>query len=144
MLDANTTIKGHTFLLVIDTITPLLGPLLSAVSAQGHAYMVDIMRQLQDYARNSSATVIVRTFLCACKYHNSSEPKIVNNSAGQGPHSVERKPALGPSFALMTDTTLWLQKIPGPDEISNLRSIQIIKSRSVVRAFLIPIQIPSF
>ncbi|KAF5327347.1 hypothetical protein D9619_004447 [Psilocybe cf. subviscida] len=119
--------NGHTFLLVIDTITPLLGPLLSAVSAQGHAHMVEFMRQIQDYARCSSATVI-----------------IINNSAGQGPHSAERKPALGPSFSLMTDTTLWLQKITGQEEGPAYRSVQMIKSHSVVRTFLIPLQMPSF
>jgi RAD51-like protein 3 len=34
-------------IIVIDSITPLLGPMLSAVSSQGHAIMTTFMRQLR-------------------------------------------------------------------------------------------------
>lgn len=44
---------------VIDAITPLLGPLLSAVSFQGHAIMTDFMRQLRTLARSLSLTIFV-------------------------------------------------------------------------------------
>ncbi|KIM40527.1 hypothetical protein M413DRAFT_73216 [Hebeloma cylindrosporum] len=45
--------------LVLDCITPLLGPLLSAVTAQGHAIMTDFMRQLQTFSQEFGVTVIV-------------------------------------------------------------------------------------
>lgn len=47
--------------LVVDTITPLLGPLLSAVSAQGHAIMSGLMRQLKDLAKRRNLSIFVRT-----------------------------------------------------------------------------------
>ncbi|KDR78987.1 hypothetical protein GALMADRAFT_244701 [Galerina marginata CBS 339.88] len=101
-------------LIVIDSVTPLLGPLLSAISAQGHAVMTDFMQQLQSFSQRSGATVIV-----------------INNTASKGPDTQERKPALGPSFALMTDTTLWLQADQNTiHDGSVLHSIQILKSRS--------------
>ncbi|PCH42226.1 nucleoside triphosphate hydrolase protein [Wolfiporia cocos MD-104 SS10] len=45
---------------VIDAITPLLGPRLSAVSAQGHAIMTAFMRQLRALAEAFSITFLVR------------------------------------------------------------------------------------
>ncbi|KAF8905060.1 P-loop containing nucleoside triphosphate hydrolase protein [Gymnopilus junonius] len=101
---------------VVDCITPLLGPLLSAVSAYGHAVMTEFMQQLQSFSRNSGATVLV-----------------VNNTAAKGPDTLDRKPALGPSFVLMTDTTLWLQVHQGKDkdpEDSGFFSISTIKSHT--------------
>ncbi|KAF8150690.1 P-loop containing nucleoside triphosphate hydrolase protein [Crassisporium funariophilum] len=97
-------------LLVIDSVTPILGPLLSAVSTQGHAIMTDFMRQLQSISQNSGVTVIV-----------------INNTARTGLQNSERKPALGRFFALMTDTTLWLTK----DVASRAHSISILKSGSI-------------
>ncbi|PPQ90797.1 hypothetical protein CVT25_012117 [Psilocybe cyanescens] len=99
--------------LVIDSITPLLGPLLSAVSAQGHAIMTEFMQQLQKFSESVGATVIV-----------------INNTASKGPNTNERKPALGPSFALMPDTTLWLQTRPDGEQKDVFHSVQILKSRS--------------
>ncbi|KAF9522315.1 P-loop containing nucleoside triphosphate hydrolase protein [Crepidotus variabilis] len=88
-------------LLVIDTITPLFAPLLSATSAQGHAVMSEFMGQLRLYAQAQDATILV-----------------VNNTARQGPETTARKPALGPSFGLLTDSTLWLQKIPSDSKLN--------------------------
>ncbi|KJA26228.1 hypothetical protein HYPSUDRAFT_198987 [Hypholoma sublateritium FD-334 SS-4] len=104
--------------LVIDTITPLLGPLLSAVSAQGHAIMTDFMRQLQTFAQASGTAVFV-----------------INNSSRKGRDTPERKPALGPSFALLTDTTLWLEakndnNTEDSTEDNTVHTMQILKSRS--------------
>lgn len=45
--------------LVIDSITPLLAPLLSAVSAQGHAQMTDLMRHLRLLSQTKGMTVLV-------------------------------------------------------------------------------------
>lgn len=47
--------------LVVDSITALLGPLLSAASSQGHALMTNLMRQLRTIAQVHSITVIVRS-----------------------------------------------------------------------------------
>ena len=59
--------------------------------------------------------------------------KVVNNTASKGPESSERKPALGPSFALMTDTTLWLERNQHTeDDDSTVHSISILRSRSIV------------
>ncbi|KAF4599699.1 hypothetical protein EYR40_006798 [Pleurotus pulmonarius] len=48
----------HPSCIVIDSITPLLGPTLSAVSAQGHALMVGFMRHLRALAQSSNASVL--------------------------------------------------------------------------------------
>ncbi|KAF8240706.1 P-loop containing nucleoside triphosphate hydrolase protein [Tricholoma matsutake] len=45
--------------IVVDAITPLLGPLLSAVSAQGHAIMDGMMRELRALAQRHSLPVLV-------------------------------------------------------------------------------------
>jgi len=115
----------HLRFLVLDCITPLLGPLLSAVSAQGHAIMTDFMRQLQTFAQNLGATVIV-----------------INNTASTGIGSSDRKPALGPSFILMTDTTLWLQRNQNvEDDDSLVHSISVLKSRSIPTCDPVPFRI---
>ena len=45
--------------MVIDAITPLLGPLLGPTSAQGHAIMTDFMRQLQSLAQSTNIVILV-------------------------------------------------------------------------------------
>lgn len=45
--------------MIIDVITPLLGPLLGPASAQGHAIMTDFMRQLQSLAQSTNITILV-------------------------------------------------------------------------------------
>ncbi|KAG6833384.1 hypothetical protein H0H87_008001, partial [Tephrocybe sp. NHM501043] len=108
--------------IVFDAITPLLGPLLSAVSAQGHSAMTEFMRQLRVFSQSCSCPVIVinNTSLLVPNSNNASAP---------------RKPALGPSFKFMTDATLWLSK---PDECATLdrdrgytiRSVEVLRSRT--------------
>jgi RAD51-like protein 3 len=123
---------------VIDTITPLLGPLLSAVSAQGHAIMIDFMRQLQAFAQTLAITVIVSTAINVNWSLNANwKLKVINGTASQGPDTFARKPALGPSFALMTDTTLWLQAKLDNDHTDAPPSyfLTILRSRSVVCTF---------
>ncbi|KAI0326484.1 P-loop containing nucleoside triphosphate hydrolase protein [Cubamyces sp. BRFM 1775] len=85
--------------IVIDTITPLLGPLLSATSSQGHAIMTTFMRQLHAFADSFSLTIIVI---------NSSTNILPRNP--EAVFETTRKPALGPSFTFMTDATLWLSR----------------------------------
>ena len=63
---------------------------------------------------------------------------MINNTASKGQESSERKPALGPSFALMTDTTLWLQRNQNTeDDDSTVHSISVLRSRSIVCMTLI-------
>ncbi|KAF9223515.1 P-loop containing nucleoside triphosphate hydrolase protein [Gyrodon lividus] len=85
-------------LVVIDSVTPLLAPSLSAVSSHGHAMMTTFMQHLRVLARTYSLTFL-----------------IMNNTSASAPYnpvsalsSTARKPALGPSFTFLTDCTLWL------------------------------------
>ncbi|KAF9048431.1 P-loop containing nucleoside triphosphate hydrolase protein [Panaeolus papilionaceus] len=100
-------------IIVIDCITPLFGPLLSPISSQGHAIMTEFLRDLHNFASKSQCFVLV-----------------VNDTASKGADRTDRKPALGPSFALMTDTSLWLQKEP-IEHPSNQPTyhLQVAKSR---------------
>ncbi|TFK75161.1 P-loop containing nucleoside triphosphate hydrolase protein [Pluteus cervinus] len=110
---------------VIDTITPLLGPLLSAESAHGHATMVSTIHHLRDYARQHSVLVL-----------------LVNNATLAQPndylHTVTpttKKPALGPSFTFLTDATIWISACPPPDnamedDSSTFHSAQLIASKN--------------
>lgn len=62
--------------------------------------------------------------------------KVVNNTARQGPETTERKPALGPSFGLLTDSTLWLEKTA---VYSNAQySVKLIGSRLTVLSVVVP------
>ena len=55
--------QAHRRILVIDAVTPLLGPLLGPASAQGHAIMTDFMRQLQFLAKSTNITILVSCYL---------------------------------------------------------------------------------
>ncbi|KAJ7283493.1 P-loop containing nucleoside triphosphate hydrolase protein [Mycena rebaudengoi] len=79
---------------VVDAVTPLLGPNLSPVSSQGHAIMSGFMRQLRAFAQAFSLTIFVPF------------TPYVPGSASNNPNI--RKPALGKSFTFLTDATLWL------------------------------------
>ncbi|KAF8591144.1 hypothetical protein K439DRAFT_1062353 [Ramaria rubella] len=88
----------RTRFLVVDPLTPLFAPILSAESSQGHAIMTTFMRQLSSVARTYSLTVL------ATNTSVQAHP--------QNPYSAfsttTTKPALGPSFTFLTDETLWL------------------------------------
>ncbi|KAH9949902.1 P-loop containing nucleoside triphosphate hydrolase protein [Amylocystis lapponica] len=112
---------------VIDSITPLLGPLLSAVSSRGHAIMTSFMRQLRALADAFSLTILV-----------------INSSTVSSPRNLDsafvstaRKPALGPSFTFLTDTTVWLSdyKEDGQrhrDEEGSIHIAEIFRSRTTL------------
>ncbi|KAG1734176.1 P-loop containing nucleoside triphosphate hydrolase protein [Suillus lakei] len=85
---------------VLDSITPLLLPPLSAVSSQGHAMMTTFMRRLRELAQTFGITIIVINGTSAVAPFNPSSAFA----------STIRKPALGPSFTFMTDCSLWLSK----------------------------------
>ncbi|KAI0955918.1 hypothetical protein AcV7_006457 [Taiwanofungus camphoratus] len=99
-LSSNTQSPPFVRCIVIDSITPLLSPLLSALSSQGHAIMTTFMRQLRALAEAFSLTILVINTSTACSPRNLDSAFL----------STVRKPALGPSFTYLTDTTLWLSK----------------------------------
>ena len=96
--------------------------------------MTDFMRQLQTFSQEFGVSVIV-SFMKLEQYTGLTHHgiKVINNTASKGQESSERKPALGPSFALMTDTTLWLQRNQNTaDDDSTVHSISVLRSRSIV------------
>lgn len=100
LLSSSRTVGPTAQWIVLDSITPLLLPSLSAVSSQGHAMMTTFMRRLRELARTFGMTIIVINGTSAAAPFNQ-------NSAFA---STIRKPALGPSFTFMTDCTIWLSK----------------------------------
>ncbi|KAH9838306.1 P-loop containing nucleoside triphosphate hydrolase protein [Rhodofomes roseus] len=122
-----TTLSTHpdappvTRCVVIDTVTSLLGSLLSAVSSQGHAIMTTFMRQLQTLAESFSLTILVINTSTKCTPRN--------------PDSVfattDRKPALGPSFTFLTDTTLWLARRETAEDGGATHVAEVFRSRLV-------------
>ncbi|KZV72986.1 DUF1748-domain-containing protein [Peniophora sp. CONT] len=114
-------------ILVIDTISALLGPHLSATSSEGHAMMAELMRTLRTLANMHGLCILV-----------------LNNSTKCLPYNPEsnfkttlRKPQLGPSFTFMTDATLWLDKFHPSAETAaledgregELRVAEVFRSR---------------
>ncbi|KAF8121781.1 P-loop containing nucleoside triphosphate hydrolase protein [Boletus edulis] len=109
-------------LVIIDSITSLLAPSLSAVSSYGHAIMTTFMQHLRNMARSYYLTFLV-----------------VNNTSGSLPHnrmsvfsSTVRKPALGPSFTFLTDCTIWLARhedTTNAEAGSSIHVAEIFKSR---------------
>ncbi|KAI0649543.1 P-loop containing nucleoside triphosphate hydrolase protein [Trametes meyenii] len=112
-----------TRLIVIDSITPLVGPMLSATSSQGHAIMTTFMRQLRAFADSFSLTIVVINTSTRILHSN---PEAV--------FDITRKPALGPSFTFMTDETLWLSRCSGEeregDEETNMHVAEVFRSRT--------------
>ena len=66
---------------MVDAITPLLGPLLSAVSAQGHAIMDGLMRELralaQKYFLSVLVSIILLSHLCSIQFAFSIRSSII-------------------------------------------------------------------
>ncbi|KIM84382.1 hypothetical protein PILCRDRAFT_410642 [Piloderma croceum F 1598] len=89
-------------IIVIDSITPLLGPMLSAVSSQGHAIMTTFMRQLRALAQAFE--------LCIFVINNATPVAPAPHNPHSAFSSTVAKPALGPSFAFLTDATIWLSQ----------------------------------
>jgi len=111
---------------VVDAITPLVGPLLSAVSAQGHTIMDGLMRELRTLAQKHSLSVLVGAItFTLCPIPPTVPNQVINNTTSSYPNnpqsvfaSTVRKPALGPSFTALTDATLWLSKYNPTEEMA--------------------------
>lgn len=101
-------------LIVIDSITSLFSSLLSSVTAQGHALMTNFMRSLQDVASNYGLIVLVLNKPASVQPPHSS-PSVFT--------ATKLKPALGPTFSFLTDTTLWLSRA------SDVLNVQANKDR---------------
>ncbi|KAG1821889.1 P-loop containing nucleoside triphosphate hydrolase protein [Suillus subaureus] len=111
--------------IVIDSITPLLLPSLSAVSSQGHAMMATFMRRLRELARTFGLTIMVINGTSAAAPFNQSSAFA----------STIRKPALGPSFTFMTDCTLWLSKtedMPDSEGSFSVHVAEVFRSRATI------------
>ncbi|OSC97693.1 P-loop containing nucleoside triphosphate hydrolase protein [Trametes coccinea BRFM310] len=106
--------------IVLDSITPLLAPMLSATSSQGHAIMTTFVRQLRAFADSFSLAIIVI---------NQSTKMLPRNP--DAVFETARKPALGPSFTFMTDATLWLSRRPenADDGGSTMHVAEVTRSR---------------
>lgn len=127
-------------LVIIDSVTPLLAPLLSAVSSHGHAIMTTFMQHLRSMARSYYLAFLVSAYTFHVASSNSLE--IINDTSSAHPHnplsafsSTTRKPALGPSFTFLTDCTIWVAKQEGTTDAeagSSIHVAEIFKSRSTV------------
>ncbi|KAG5716852.1 DNA repair protein RAD51 like protein [Termitomyces sp. T112] len=102
--------------IVFDAITPLLGPLLSAVSAQGHSAMTEFMYHLRDFSRLHSCPILVINNTSLLVHHSKSASQI-------------RKPALGPSFEFLTDATVWLSRCDEHAKFDNDHDFTVVSAK---------------
>ncbi|KAH7869643.1 P-loop containing nucleoside triphosphate hydrolase protein [Lentinula edodes] len=135
--------------IVIDPVTPLLSPYLSAVSSQGHAIMSAFMRYLHDLAARYSLLVLVvnnATLMRARSTNRAQMPiQTVSNPLSAFASTI-RQPALGPSFAFMTDATLWVSLWPEKtesEERSTAHVIEVFRSKFSVSNVWSPFRINS-
>jgi len=117
------TIDSSMKFVVIDTITPLLSPNLSAVSSEGHAMMATFVRQLHSIAQTYDLFVLV---INTTTWTPDRGPNPLSNFV-----TTTRKPALGPTFTFLVDATLWLSKTDGSgrNEGDALHVMEVFKSR---------------
>jgi len=110
--------------IVIDAITILLGPNLSAVSSEGHAAMATFVRQLRAIAQANNIFVLVINT-------TTSTPYGVSNPLSSFV-STTRKPSLGPTFTFLVDATVWLAKMDrsGQNEDETVHVAEVFKSRT--------------
>jgi len=101
----NSPSSPRTYYVIFDSITPIISPLLNAVSSQGHATMTTYLRQLHALSETFSLSIFI--------INDTS------NATPYNPHSIfsttVKKPALGPSFTFLTDATIWLSRFSEKD-----------------------------
>ena len=120
--------------LVIDVVTPLLGPQLSGITAHGHAVMTEFMRRLRSIAASCGTTVLVRPHSHIFNDQLIKRFQVVNKATRvQEDEKTEKKPALGPSFTFMSDTTLWLSDMKELSDKAFTHELRILKSRDKVQ-----------
>lgn len=127
-------------LVIIDSVTYLLAPSLSAVSSHGHAIMTTFIQHLRSMARSYYLAFLVSVHTSSIALSNSLE--VVNNTSASPPHnslsafaSTVRKPALGPSFTFLTDCTVWLARhayTTNAETRSSIHVAEVFRSRSTV------------
>ncbi|KAF9791121.1 hypothetical protein BJ322DRAFT_428476 [Thelephora terrestris] len=119
----NSTTYDDVGCLVIDNIAPILGPNLSAVTAEGHAVMTTLVRTLRTISRNHHLTSII------------TNTSTLMPGGGRNPTSAfsgtTAKPSLGPTFSYLVDATLWLAKASQvlDTDREDLYIAEILKSR---------------
>ncbi|KAG8860259.1 hypothetical protein FRB91_004047 [Serendipita sp. 411] len=124
------------FIVVIDPITPLLGPGLSATSSKGHALMITFMRHLSTISETHGVLFLVAN--TATRIRRAS----VTEQAGLSDHSMSRpfdptssfayKPSLGPSFTYLTDMSLFItvmNRRDGRDAETRRVKVKVLKCR---------------
>ena len=97
--------------------------------------MADFMRQLQSLAQIANIAILVSFYIHLAPVILDETIlifKVINNTARVSQASPERKPALGPSFALMADTTLWLT-MDSENTEPPCHTIRVLRSESIVR-----------
>lgn len=108
---------------VIDTLSKLLSCRLSATSSQGHAIMTTFMRQLRSMARTFSLAIFIINDTSYALPYNAQSAFASNT----------RKPALGPTFAFLTDACLWLAKYDADHQVAQEGSTtyiaEVLRSR---------------
>lgn len=122
-LSSSRTVGPRVRWIVLDSITPLMLPSLSAVSSQGHAMMTTFMRRLRELSQTLGITILV--------INGTSASAPFNQSSAFA--STIRKPALGPSFTFMTDCTLWLSKMkdmPDSEGPFSVHVAEVFRSRA--------------
>ena len=139
---ANASPNPRARLVIIDSVTSLLAPSLSAVSSHGHAMMTTFMQHLRRMARSYYLTFLVSVYTSHMALSDSLQ--IINNTSASPPHnplsafsSTTRKPALGPSFTFLTDCTIWLARhedATNSEAGTTTHVAEIFKSRSTVSA----------
>lgn len=101
---------SRTRFIVIDSLTPLLAPLLSASPSQGYATMTTLIRHLTYLTRTRSLTVLVIN-------------DAVQSSKNE-PLNVTTKSAFGPLLTFLADETLFLSRLSSAhgDELASSKT----------------------
>lgn len=107
--------------------------------------MSTFMRQLRALAETYFITILVSCQLLIV-FHRAHGLQAINTSTIATPQNrdlkfswTDRKPALGPSFTFLTDTTIWLSKYnkEDQDQDASLHIAEVLRSRSVVCSILL-------
>ncbi|KAJ8509132.1 hypothetical protein ONZ45_g8659 [Pleurotus djamor] len=112
--------------IVVDTVTSLLSPALSAVSAQGHLIMTNFMADLRSFGKKYGSTIFVVNNSVAT---HRAQPNL------EAVLTTPRKPALGPTFTFLTDATIWITREPHDEEGRILHTAQVWRSKLTVSPF---------
>ncbi|KAH8813509.1 hypothetical protein DL96DRAFT_521483 [Flagelloscypha sp. PMI_526] len=131
-------------LIVIDPITAIFSPLLSNISSQGHSMMVDFMRYLRSLMTDCQTAEGRDTLRLALVLNDSVRTPPLPSNSRTGDRSAnstveaqsQMRPALGPSFAYLSDSAIWITKTRS--------SIQTAKGSETLKVELTKSKFPEF